>query len=61
MKKGILSVMIGLMVFALGSWHLYCEEKRVSRKRMRQACGYGIAGFGLAHILLGGMNALRRR
>lgn len=58
MKKGLTTLALGLVVTLLGMCLLYRRERLISELRDRQTRGWGIYGFGLAHILLGGLAAV---
>lgn len=51
----MITLLLGLIVSLAGALVLFGKEKCISNVRDRQAWGYGICGFGLAHALLGGV------
>lgn len=60
MRKGWATVMLGLIASLGGMWILYCVERKTNQQRNHQACGWGILGFGLAYVLLGGSRTLKK-
>ncbi|GGA50136.1 hypothetical protein GCM10007416_24110 [Kroppenstedtia guangzhouensis] len=58
MRKGLITLVLGLVVTLLGMCVLYRRERMIGELRDRQIRGWGVYGFGLAHILLGGLAAV---
>ncbi|EGK11867.1 hypothetical protein ACFQ49_09700 [Kroppenstedtia eburnea] len=58
MRKGLVTLALGLAVTLLGMCVLYRRERLIGELRERQTRGWGVYGFGLAHILLGGLAAV---
>lgn len=61
MRKGLITLFFGLLVTLMGISILYKRERRIHGLRDRQTWGWGVYGFGLAHILLGGLAAVMGR
>ncbi|WP_146172176.1 hypothetical protein [Melghirimyces profundicolus] len=61
MKRTGVTLFLGMIVTLTGLLFLFTREKTVSELRGRQAWGFGIFGFGLAHIVLGGLAAVMGR
>jgi len=62
MRKGLIPVMLGTLVSALGVSLINRKRKSWFRTtRSAHPCSWGVFGFGLAHILLGGIDLFRRR
>ncbi|BCU82633.1 hypothetical protein JIR001_24160 [Polycladomyces abyssicola] len=62
MRKGLIPVMLGTLVSTLGVSLINRKRKNWFRKtRSTRPYGWGVFGFGLAHILLGGIDLFRRR
>ncbi|PTM59895.1 hypothetical protein [Desmospora activa] len=54
-RRNLWTILMGLFISLIGVSCLYCGEKARSRHQMEMCCGWGILGFGLAHILMGGI------
>ncbi|MFC4076943.1 hypothetical protein [Salinithrix halophila] len=61
MRMGKVAFLLGAVISLAGMSLLFREERIIARRRLCQALGWGVFSFGLAHILLGGLNAALRR
>lgn len=62
MRKGLIPVMLGTLVSTLGVSLINRRRKSWFRTiRPARSYGWGVFGFGLAHILWGGIDLFRRR
>jgi hypothetical protein len=59
MQKGWISILLGVGVSGLGLALLNREKPMIQQRHYDNPFGWGVVGFGLAHILLGSVNALR--
>ncbi|MDR6225296.1 hypothetical protein [Desmospora profundinema] len=60
-KRGFWTVLIGLLVSLVGVSCLYGGERARSRHQMETCAGWGVLGFGVAHILMGSIAAVMGR
>lgn len=56
-RRNMWTILMGLFLSLIGVSYLYCGERARSRRQMEMCCGWGILGFGLAHVLMGGVVA----